>query len=714
MGLVSWWRGRAGASDGAVDGAADGSEGSTSGAAEDTSAVDGPGPVREAPAWPQLPPLQRTLSGAALTIDPTGFQGTLTTRRDSTLGTPLGHLVDPAAPTGLAHGIAESAAGGGAATGGATSSDGSESPGASVAGTGSGGAAAPTVLRAVAFPAPPAPVDMPMPRAIPLRRATPESMVAAAHVDAGPSWHVPHAPVPEGGFDVPPRGHGDLPDGGDAIGSGPSVQAASAGRDGTGLPGLPGPGHVDAGTSPRPPSAADAAVAVDPPADRTPPGMPVQRGRGAGGTGSMTFRPGPHTGPGATLGLGAPLSELPQTAQRSAAARTGPEAPAPGADAAPYPVGPLGVADAGAAVGGSADPPVAPLLGGAAPLSGGSGDAEGSGTDSAQRAVDPTSARGDAGRLGLASPDSGGSGRSAAGMPTAPGGAARGAVAASPGSGGHLQRSMGLPAARGAASGPGASASSSGPHAIAGAEPGASAFAFPAPLLPPVSPLPVAQLLAWRSLPLYSGAEVPSSVGVGQSGSVTQPADDAGPRAVPVRWEPAETALRASVQRTAAEGAAWDGKRGGSSGAPVVGPALDATAPGTTLQRSAATARPTAGDTALAAGLGHRAADGSVVFDLPLQRAEEGETGIEPDPVSDQVTPDQPTSTAIPTTPGEPAEPTEQPTEQQPPPQGPDPDKPPAVTDDLVRALYTPLSRMLRADLRLERERAGFLIDTRH
>ncbi|MBH5333671.1 hypothetical protein IHE55_02155 [Streptomyces pactum] len=38
----------------------------------------------------------------------------------------------------------------------------------------------------------------------------------------------------------------------------------------------------------------------------------------------------------------------------------------------------------------------------------------------------------------------------------------------------------------------------------------------------------------------------------------------------------------------------------------------------------------------------------------------------------------------------------------------------PAVTDELVRALYPPLSRMLKADLRLERERAGFLIDTRH
>jgi hypothetical protein len=33
------------------------------------------------------------------------------------------------------------------------------------------------------------------------------------------------------------------------------------------------------------------------------------------------------------------------------------------------------------------------------------------------------------------------------------------------------------------------------------------------------------------------------------------------------------------------------------------------------------------------------------------------------------------------------------------------------VTDELVRALFDPLSRLLRAELRLERERAGLLVD---
>jgi hypothetical protein len=36
----------------------------------------------------------------------------------------------------------------------------------------------------------------------------------------------------------------------------------------------------------------------------------------------------------------------------------------------------------------------------------------------------------------------------------------------------------------------------------------------------------------------------------------------------------------------------------------------------------------------------------------------------------------------------------------------------PVVTDEFVRALYDPLSRLLRAELRLERERAGLLVDT--
>ncbi|MGW3950404.1 hypothetical protein ACWEKM_05465 [Streptomyces sp. NPDC004752] len=44
----------------------------------------------------------------------------------------------------------------------------------------------------------------------------------------------------------------------------------------------------------------------------------------------------------------------------------------------------------------------------------------------------------------------------------------------------------------------------------------------------------------------------------------------------------------------------------------------------------------------------------------------------------------------------------------------PGPGGPPKVDDALVRALFVPLSRLLKAELRLDRERAGHLIDTRH
>ncbi|MEW2065931.1 hypothetical protein [Streptomyces sp. NPDC007346] len=134
---------------------------------------------------------------------------------------------------------------------------------------------------------------------------------------------------------------------------------------------------------------------------------------------------------------------------------------------------------------------------------------------------------------------------------------------------------------------------------------------------------------------------------------------------------------------------------------------------------------------AVAAGVAQRMADGSVVFGSPpfagasppfpgtsspptgtsrpvVQRAAElaeeppppepdpvTETEPEPDPVpdGDSVTEAEAYSGAGPAKDGG---------------QGP------PVTDELVRALYAPLSRLLKNDLRLERERAGFLINTRH
>ncbi|OKJ14361.1 hypothetical protein AMK20_00525 [Streptomyces sp. TSRI0261] len=129
---------------------------------------------------------------------------------------------------------------------------------------------------------------------------------------------------------------------------------------------------------------------------------------------------------------------------------------------------------------------------------------------------------------------------------------------------------------------------------------------------------------------------------------------------------------------------------------------------------------PSAGAVAVAAGVAQRMADGSVVFggapvsgtSRPVvQRdsevAEVAEVAEEPpppepDPVTDPEDgadpgPDSVTGTGS----GAGAAPK-------------DGKGAPAVTDELVRALYAPLSRLLKNDLRLERERAGHLINTRH
>lgn len=53
----------------------------------------------------RLAPMQRTVLGQDLVIDPAGFQGALSTRQVTALSTPLGHLVSPDAPTGVVHGL---------------------------------------------------------------------------------------------------------------------------------------------------------------------------------------------------------------------------------------------------------------------------------------------------------------------------------------------------------------------------------------------------------------------------------------------------------------------------------------------------------------------------------------------------------------------------------------------------------------------------------
>ncbi len=124
---------------------------------------------------------------------------------------------------------------------------------------------------------------------------------------------------------------------------------------------------------------------------------------------------------------------------------------------------------------------------------------------------------------------------------------------------------------------------------------------------------------------------------------------------------------------------------------------------------------PSAGAVAVAAGVAQRMADGSVVFggapvsgtsrpvvqrDSDVAEVVEEPPPPEPDPVTepeDGAEPGPGTETGS----GGGAAPK-------------DGKGAPAVTDELVRALYAPLSRLLKNDLRLERERAGHLINTRH
>ncbi|MFI5794633.1 hypothetical protein [Streptomyces sp. NPDC051677] len=109
-----------------------------------------------------------------------------------------------------------------------------------------------------------------------------------------------------------------------------------------------------------------------------------------------------------------------------------------------------------------------------------------------------------------------------------------------------------------------------------------------------------------------------------------------------------------------------------------------------------------AGAAAVAAGVAQWMPDGSVEFTAPaVQRAEDGAPPAEP-PVD-------------PSAPPEPAgPPAAEPATSAAAPGKTVGSGAPKVTDELVRALVAPLSRLLRAELRIERERAGTLIHTRH
>ncbi|WP_330435137.1 hypothetical protein OIC43_21865 [Streptomyces sp. NBC_00825] len=582
MGLMSWLRG--------------GGRTETSAGTGSAGAAPAAAP-RERVDLAELPPIQRMLGGQDLVIDPSGFQGALATRQDTSLGTPLGHLVSPDAPTGLVHGITAPAP--------------AESPS--------------PVQRSVERPGEPpvctgyVPLSVPMP----VQRAAVSG--APAMTSAGESA-VAELPVRR------------------LVGEQPLVTASGT-----------GPVAESSGPPPVPAS-------------------PVQR---------SALPPAPDRARRAP-GLGAPMSALPPTAQRKAA-HDGPETAGAGGGAGEVP---------------------------------GGGEAPEAAVFSAPSGV-PESA-----------PDTSGA--------TAP----------------LLGDSPLLPAA-----------SEPVPAAPAPAVQRSSAVSFPGPLAPPRTSDPVAPLLAERPVALQAGpgggvgavqrsavdgaeAEAEAAAGVPSAGTgaVPGPSSYASPSAspsgppdsVPVRWTsdragvPSVTpaaSLPAALQRTATAPAPGEAARTSYPSRPALqrqavgGPPVPRSLPGSGSRSAPATASApsvtstsftTAGSAAVAAGVAQRMADGSVVFGSPppsysapvVQRETESEEPPPPDPPQDAAPEPEPEPEPGPTAeahgaPGASGA-------------APAHGGAPVVTDELVRALYAPLSRLFKADLRLERERAGFLINTRH
>ncbi|MBB4780149.1 hypothetical protein [Streptomyces rapamycinicus] len=298
------------------------------------------------------------------------------------------------------------------------------------------------------------------------------------------------------------------------------------------------------------------------------------------------------------------------------------------------------------------------------------------------------------------------------------------------------------------------------------------AAAAPAPASPPVplqratatgTPIaaepaqaaePVVPLVAQRSVPLFSG---PYDVSGRPGRAGPPPADE--PPVGPVRWSAAGGPAGPGPEMTATGGAptahhpatptAQRSVAPGDTAPPAAPP------PPTTRHHRARTTAPAtaptgrarppadAGSVAVAAGVAQRLADGSVVFQQPHTRyvppaasvrrawaapSAQREAGDPEPPAAPAPGPPDPPSAPPPAEPpsnGPPAEAAPEPSPDGSASQDGPPGQPgghhggkggasPKVDDELVRALYAPLSRLLKAELRLERERAGHLINTRH
>ncbi|MBM9506698.1 hypothetical protein ITX44_19475 [Streptomyces sp. KK5PA1] len=237
----------------------------------------------------------------------------------------------------------------------------------------------------------------------------------------------------------------------------------------------------------------------------------------------------------------------------------------------------------------------------------------------------------------------------------------------------------------------------------------------------PTSPEYTMPLTGERPLPLYSGVDG------------TAPADPE-PVVVPARWSapaaptspeapnrPAPTvSTGARVQRTVEPSA--------PSAFEPVAARQPSQGPSPAVRAGLNSSPPDAGSAAVAFGIAQRMADGSVVFPnrsrtaavprLPVQRAADSAPDPPPaDPLPDVPVPvplpDPPLPASTTTTTGPPATGTSAPAPPGSAATAPD-GGPPQVTDDLVRALFPRLSRLLKDELRRDRERAGLLINTRH
>lgn len=258
---------------------------------------------------------------------------------------------------------------------------------------------------------------------------------------------------------------------------------------------------------------------------------------------------------------------------------------------------------------------------------------------------------------------------------------------------------------------------------------------------PPRVAAPTAPLLGERPLTLRTAVQRDTRGGTEppQPQTAPQAAPVSAPTPVPVRWTtpgqgasaPPPPAASAAVQlsvisstprppapvsvsASAPVPAALPVQRKAGGGPPVPGSPPRTDTGGAPL--------PTAGAFAVAAGVAQRMPDGSVVFGSSSAPPSSHSPGTSR-PVVQR---DAELSEEPPPTDSEPAtgsEPEPDPVDESGAPAATDagpaaaPARPggtPVVTDELVRALYAPLSRLLKADLRLERERAGFLINTRH